>query len=130
MIDIRYIYNNCTLINELYLDKINPYKLVNMTAMFQNCISLSSINFSTINDDNLTTIDNVEDMNYLFNGCSYLSYIKFNCFNTSSIHSYEYIFNGLPENGIFIYDSKIFDNKLLDILPPNWIKTDIPNETS
>ena len=56
---------------------------------------------------------------------SLLSFIDLSNLNTSNIEYKENIFKGISDQGIFIFNSTIFDEKLLNSLPDKWSKIDI-----
>ena len=82
--------------------------------MFESCPALTSLNISSFNTKN------VIDASYLLNECKNLKTLDFSQFNTLKLEDYEGIFNGLPENGVLIYNSNIFNENIIKLLPNNW----------
>ena len=87
--------------------------------MFNNCSNLTSLNMT-----NFLT-DNVINMSHLLYNCENLNYIDFSSFNTLKASDYDNIFDGLPENGTFVYNGKTFT--ISDKIPATWIKKDTSN---
>mgnify|MGYP002626427099 CR=1 FL=1 len=81
---------DCQNITEIDLSNFNPvvYGKYGMTEMFQNCISLVSINF-----DNFDT-SNVENMQNMFNNCRNLKYLNICNFDTSNVYNMYAMFSG------------------------------------
>ena len=77
---------------------------------------------------------NINDIEYLFDGCSKLKNIKMNfynnnpkCFEEKKIWKKYYpgktVFNGLPESGSFVSKKGTNCNELLKYLPVSWNRT-------
>ena len=90
-----------------------------MSYMFNNCSSLINLNMT----DFLT--DNVTNMSHLLYNCEKLNFIDFSSFNTTKVNDYNNIFDGLSENGTFVYNRTIFT--ISGQIPETWAKTDINN---
>lgn len=60
-------------------DNFNTYNVTDMTAMFQFCSSLTSLNLSSFNTANVT------DMKVMFDGCSNLTDLNLSNFNTYNV---------------------------------------------
>ena len=76
--------------------------------MFQNCISLNETNFT-----NLIT-NNVNDMSYLFDGCSSIYILDLSTWNTTNVQQCDGIFDGLSNNTILIYNDTLFNNEIIE----------------
>ena len=63
-----------------------------MRDMFSNCSSLTSLNLSNFNTNN------VNDMNSMFSFCSSLISFNLSNFNTNNVNDMNSIFKGLNEN--------------------------------
>ena len=63
-----------------------------MRDMFSNCSSLTSLNLSNFNTNN------VNDMNSMFSFCSSLTSLNLSNFNTNNVNDMNSIFKGLNEN--------------------------------
>ena len=65
---------------------------------------------------------NINEIDYLFDGCSTLKNIKMN-FNNDKKLSFDGVFSGLPEGGSFVCKKGTNCNKLLKYLPVSWNRT-------
>ena len=63
-----------------------------MSYMFYECSSLTSLNLSNFNTNN------VNDMSYMFSFCSSLISFNLSNFNTNNVNYMNSIFKGLNEN--------------------------------
>ena len=57
--------------------------------MFSDCSSLTSLNLSNFNTNNVT------DMRYMFFKCSSLTSLNLSNFNTNNVNNMEYMFSGV-----------------------------------
>ena len=113
------MFGNCTSLEEINLGKLNSENIIYMTGMFESCTSLTSLDLSSFNTKNVT------DASYLLNECINLKYLDFSQFNTKNLKYYEGIFNGLPDIGTLIYNSSIFNESIIKLLPDTWDFEDI-----
>ena len=74
--------------------------------MFSYCSSLTSLNLSNFN------INNVKDMSGMFFNCSSLTSLNLSKFNTHNVKNMIFMFNGLNKK----CDIITTDNKLLNLL--------------
>ncbi len=73
-----------------------------MSDMFYECSSLTSLDLSNFNTNN------VEDMKYMFYNCSSLTSLNLSNFNTNNVTNMEGMFSGLNRNcKIICIDEKI-----------------------
>ncbi len=79
--DLRWIFANFQVVEEIELNLINTSKVTIMTWMFQYCNSLKNINLIGINTSSVT------DIGGMFSGCSSLKELDLSNFNTSSARS-------------------------------------------
>ena len=84
--DMSSMFYNCKSLSSLNLSKFNTAKVENMAFMFYNCESLSSLNLSNFNTAKVT------DMNSMFAGCSNLSSLDLSKFNTAKVTDMSYMF--------------------------------------
>ena len=89
---------------------INPYYLY---GMFQNCESLTSIDISSIHNDN------AYPMNNMFNGCSNLKTLNISGFTKTNV-DISNMLDGLPKNGNIIANP-IFKLKIEYQIPEEWV---------
>ena len=61
------MFSDCSSLTSLNLSNFNTNNVEDMSSMFYNCSSLPSLNLSNFNTNN------VEDMSYMFCGCSSLN---------------------------------------------------------
>jgi len=64
LINMSYMFYNCSSLKEINLSSFNTNQVTNMASMFYNCSSLKEINLSSFNTNQVT------DMSYMFNNCS------------------------------------------------------------
>ena len=74
--------------------------------MFLDCSSLTSLNLSNFNTNN------VKDMSYMFYSCSSLNSLNLSNFNTNNVINMSYIFYSLNKN----CDIITIDNNLFNLL--------------
>ena len=68
------MFNNCQTLTSLDLSNFNTSKVTDMSSMFSNCRALTSLDLSNFNTSNVTT------MNYMFRACEALTTVKvINC---------------------------------------------------
>ena len=80
--------------------------MTNMSYMFSSCYSLTSLNLSNFNTNNVT------NMSHMFSNCSSLTSLNLSNFNTNNVINMESLFLGINNNCIII--SK--DSKILSIV--------------
>jgi len=96
---IKYIFKNylknttfmlseCTSLTNINLSNFNTNNVIKMVGMFGGCSSLTNINFSNFNTKNVT------DMGSMFGGCSSLNHIDLSNFNTDNVTNMAYMFYG------------------------------------
>ena len=75
----------CTNLKSFH-SNINGMKKMNMSYMFKDCTSLSTVIF-----ENLTTT--VEDSNHMFDNCLSLTSLELNSINTNNVKNMSYMFS-------------------------------------
>ena len=73
------MFNNCQSLTSLDLSSFNTAKVTNMDDMFISCSSLTSLDLSSFNTAK------VENMRGMFYGCSGLTYLDLSSFNTAEV---------------------------------------------
>ena len=86
--DMSYMFVDCSSLSSLDLSDFNTKKVTDMSGMFYYCISLSSLDLSDINTEKVT------DMSYMFSDCSSLSSLDLSDFNTEKVTDMIYMFGG------------------------------------
>ena len=81
-----FMFHNCTSLSSLDLSNFNTQNVTNMQSMFSFCISLSSLDLSNFNTQNVT---NMESM---FRYCTSLSSLDLSNFNTTNVINMESMF--------------------------------------
>ena len=117
-LSFSHMFNNCCKLKKIDVSKFVSLKCKDINYMFQNCSELSEIDM--LNWD-MSNID--KNMNYVFNGCKNLNNMKMsanNKFLDGDINTKSYIFDGLPEEGKFIWKKGNKCKNLLNLLPSNW----------
>ena len=88
--------------------------------MFQGCSSLSSLDLSNFDTSKVTSLLG------LFANCNSLTHIDIRNFRTQSLSDKStYIFPGRTPNGTIVYNSKLFDEEIINIVFEDWEKEDI-----
>ena len=80
--DMSYMFQNCYSLTSLEFFKLDVSKVTTMESMFSNCISLKSIDF--YNPNNSYTAYNLTSVYNMFNGCTSLETIEIKNFEISS----------------------------------------------
>ena len=80
------MFQSCSSLTSLDVSHFNTHVVTDMSAMFQSCSSLTSLDVSHFN-----TI-NVKDMSYMFGDCSSLTSLDVSHFNTWSVTNMGYMF--------------------------------------
>ena len=136
----EYMFSFCSKLKEINVSNFKTKNCEYIISMFEYCSSIECIDMLNW-DMNKIEMDDIEG---LFANCSNLKSIKMNfdsekkvkrlkdesinvCFK-SYIHDMkemtplysESVFEGLPENGIFIWKKGVNCNKLLEKLPVSW----------
>lgn len=83
------MFYNCSSLSTLDLSGFYTGIVTNMEYMFQNCTSLTNVNLSSF----VTTF--VDDMTCMFDGCESLARLDVSNFNTSSVGESQNMFSGM-----------------------------------
>ncbi len=85
--DMSIMFGECSSLTSLNLSSFNTSNVTNMSEMFSGCGSLTSLNLSNFNTSNVT------DMSYMFCYCHSLTSLNLSNFNTSNVtNMYEMFF--------------------------------------
>ena len=86
--DLSDMFRDCSSLTSINLSNFNTNNVSNMSYMFNGCASLTSINLSNFNTNNVT------NMNYMFRGCSslFFRYKNFNCEKIKKNYYFEEMF--------------------------------------
>ena len=79
VIDMSKMFYNCSSLTSLDLSSFNTSKVTNMSQVFYNCSSLISLNLSSFNTSNVT------NMYWMFRSCESLTSLNLSSFNTSKV---------------------------------------------
>jgi len=82
----NYMFYGCSSLTNINLSNFNTQNVTNMGWMFFGCSSLTNINLSNFNTQNVT------DMKSMFSGCSSLTNINLSNFNTQNVTNMESMF--------------------------------------
>lgn len=77
--DMSYMFFNCSSLTSLDVTHFNTANVTNMESMFSLCSSLFSLYVTHFNTANVT------DMSYMFSGCSSLTSLDLSNFNTAKV---------------------------------------------
>ena len=86
--DMTYMFHNCKSLTTLDLSNFNTSNVTNMGNMFYGCSALTSLNISNFDTSNVT------DMRYMFIDCSSLTSLDVSNFNTSKVTAMFGMFKG------------------------------------
>ena len=86
--DMSHMFRNCTSLTSLDLSNFNTQNVTNMSYMFYYCPSLTSLDFSNFNTQKVT------NMSFMFYNCNGLTSLDLSSFNTQNV---EFM------NGMFYY---------------------------
>lgn len=90
-INIRYKYSVTDVKEESGKVSFNCRGLTSAYCMFQNCTSITSIEFATFDTSNIS------DMSFMFDGCTKLASIDLSSFDTSNVKSFDSMFNAVAK---------------------------------
>ena len=79
IINLNFMFFNCRSLTNINLSNFNTNNVTNMSCMFCDCISLINIDLSNFNTNNVT------NMNMVFSGCESLINIDLSNFNTNKV---------------------------------------------
>ena len=85
--DTSFLFEFCSSIKSININKINTSKVTNMRYMFEGCKALTSLDISNF-DTSLVT-----EMDYMFAFCYLLTSLNLNNFNTSIVKDMSSMFN-------------------------------------
>lgn len=94
VVDMSWMFNNCISLENLDLSKFGTGKVKNMNNMFNNCKKLKSLDLSNFNTKN------VNSMYYMFSECSQLTDIDLSSFDISSVSTSVELDNGYTAEGL------------------------------
>ena len=101
-----FMFADCSSLTNLNLSNFNTQNVTDMNHMFSDCSSLTNINLSNFNTQNVT------DMNHMFSNCSSITNINLSNFNTQNVTDMSYMFDNcynLNKQNIITTDNKIKD---------------------
>jgi len=84
--DLSYMFYNCSSLTSLDLSNFDTGNVTNMKYMFLGCKSLTSLDLSNFDTSNVT------DMSGMFQSCSSLTSLDLSNFDTSNVTSLRYMF--------------------------------------
>ena len=85
---IDFMFFDCNSLTKIDLSNFNTENVTDMNHMFHGCDSLSNVNLSNFNTEKVT------NMSCMFNGCNSLTNIDLSYFNTKNITDMNHMFNG------------------------------------
>ena len=86
--DMSHMFFNCSSLTSLDLSNFNTEKVTDMSHMFLNCSSLTSLDVTNFDTQNVT------DMSHMFLNCSSLTSLDLSNFNTEKVTNMGYLFSG------------------------------------
>ena len=82
-----YMFSNCSGLTSLDLSSFNTSNVTSMKSMFEHCSGLTSLDLSSFDTSKVT------NMSHMFSGCKGLISLDLSSFDTSKVNSMEYMFN-------------------------------------
>ena len=82
-----YMFSNCSGLTSLDLSSFNTSNVTSMKSMFEHCSGLTSLDLSSFDTSKVT------NMSRMFSKCSKLTSLTLSSFDTSKVNSMEYMFN-------------------------------------
>ena len=101
--NINNMFSLCSSLTNIDLSNFNTQNVTNMSDMFYRCISLTKIDLSNFNTQNVT------NMNSMFYECSSLTNIDLSNFNTQNVIDMSYMFSEC--SSLTNIDSSNFNNE-------------------
>ena len=86
--NINYMFNECSSLTKIDLSNFNTQNVTDMHSMFSGCSSLTNIDLSNFNTQNVT------NMNSMFCECNSLTNIDLSNFTKQNLNCMSFIFNG------------------------------------
>lgn len=86
--NMSYMFNECASLTSLDLSNFNTSNVTDMQYMFCDCPSLTSLDLSSFDTSNVTT------MKWMFRDCFNLTSLDLSNFNTSKVINMEYMLSG------------------------------------
>ena len=99
--DMSYMFLDCRSLTSLDLSSFDTTNVTNMNSMFHSCLSLKSLNLSSFDTSNVT------DMSYMFFNCRGFSSLSFSNFDTSNVTNMNSMFSSC--NGLKSLDLNKFN---------------------
>lgn len=84
--NMSYMFCNCSSLTTLNLSNFNTQKVTSMSYMFSNCSKLMSLDLSNFNTEETL------NMSYMFRGCTALASLNISSFNTKKVANMSYMF--------------------------------------
>ena len=84
--DLSYMFYNCKSLTSLDFQLFNTQNVTDLNSMFYECHSLSSLDLSSFNTENVT------NMQFMFYNCISLKLLNLNSFNTENVNNMEAMF--------------------------------------
>ena len=85
--DMSYMFDNCSSLTSLDVTHFNTANVTNMSSMFSSCSSLTSLDVTHFNTAKVT------DMSYMFCRCLSLTSLDVTYFNTAKVTDMSYMFS-------------------------------------
>ena len=85
--DMSYMFSNCSSLTSLDVTHFNTANVTNMSSMFSSCSSLTSLDVTHFNTAKVT------DMSYMFCRCLSLTSLDVTYFNTANVTNMGYMFS-------------------------------------
>ena len=84
---INYMFSECSSLTNINLSNFNTQNVIDMNNMFNRCSSLTNVNLSNFNTEN------VNNMSHTFCGCSSLTKINLSNFDTKNVTNMSNLFS-------------------------------------
>ena len=106
-----FMFSKCSSLTNINLSNFNTQNVINMSNMFSGCSSLVNINIFNFNTKNVINMSN------MFSGCSSLTNINLSNFNTKNVTDMDKMFFGclsLKKENIIVNDKKVIKQFIND----------------
>ena len=111
------MFDNCQSVISLDVSNFNTANVTDMSHMFDNCESLTSISVSNFNTAKVT------DMSWMFAGCENLTSLDFSHFNTANVTDMSFMFS--YHFGVKNLDLSHFDTSSVTNMSGMFLKNDV-----
>ena len=111
LLSMSHMFSGCNSLKYVNVSSLNTSLVGDMFDLFKGCSKLTSLSLSNFNTKNIYIIQGI------FSNCDNLNFIDISSFDPTYWYFYNYMFDGLPENGTILINDNLFIRK---IYPKDW----------